>query len=246
MTTTTAAPEEIAIPGTHDWVTAEVTRTVPAADGARVLDIGAGHGSMSRRLLDAGYAVSACDLCPQNFQVPDIECRQVNADGALPYDDGSFDLVICIEVVEHLESHRRLFSEVRRVLAPDGRFVFTTPNVLSLKSRMTFLLTGYFYSHGPLEPTELNPVRQHISPFSLDRYRWVLWRCGLELESFTADKLQRSSMLLGGLWPLCRAWGRLRWGASSNLAEQNSATMLFGRTMLLTARKRADGAEWVS
>ncbi len=130
------------------------------------------------------------------------------------------------------------------MLRPEGRFVFTTPNIQSLKSRMTFLLTGYYYSHGPLEPTELNAVRQHISPFTLDRYRWVLWRCGLELVDVTADKLQRSSMLLGGLWPLIRVWGRIRWGASTNVSDQNSATMLYGRTMLVTARQRADAGDW--
>ena len=244
MATVPTVPEEIAIPGTHRWVMALIERRFPAGPGHRALDVGAGHGSLSLRLLEAGYDVSACDLDPESFQVSSIECRRVDANGHLPYDAESFDLVTCIEVVEHLENHRRLFADVHRVLRPGGRFVFTTPNVLSLKSRVTFLLTGYFYSHGPLEPAELNPARQHISPFTLDRYRWLLWRCGLEIEDVVVDKLQRSSMLLGGLWPLVKVWGRVRWGASTNLAAQNSPTMLFGRTMFVVARKRPEGGEW--
>lgn len=238
------APEEIAIPGTHRWAARVIERALASAGGRRVLDVGAGEGALCRKLLDLGCDVSACDLYPEIFKLASIDCRRVDADGDLPFETASFDLVTCIEVVEHLESHRRLFAEVSRVLRPQGRIVFTTPNILSLKSRMTFLLTGYFYSHGPLEPSELNPIRQHITPFTLDRYRWVLWRCGLEIEDVGVDHLQNSSMFLAGLWPFVKLWGAVRWGPSSNLAAQNSGRMLFGRTMAITARKRQTPGEW--
>ena len=249
MTATTAnfeppVPQEMAIPGTHASVMRLITRTVPPSKGTRVLDVGAGQGSLSLRLLEAGYEVSACDLDPDLFQLRGIECRAVDAVGALPYESQSFDLVVCVEVVEHLESHRRLFVEVRRLLRRQGRLIFTTPNILSLKSRMTFLLSGYYYSFPPLVPQELAPQTQHISPFTLDRYRWALRRCGLEIVGVATDKFQRSSLCLIPLWPLVKLYGRVRWGGSRNLAQQNSPATLFGRTLFISAQSHPSSGDW--
>jgi ubiquinone/menaquinone biosynthesis C-methylase UbiE len=49
-------------------------------------------------------------------------------DGALPFDDGSFDVVWASEVIEHVADTARWLSEVRRVLVPRGRLLVTTPN----------------------------------------------------------------------------------------------------------------------
>lgn len=58
----------------------------------------------------------------------------------LPFPDGSFDLVVCNAVIEHLQGiHRQVFAEAFRVLAPAGSFVFTTPNLASLLKRVRFL-----------------------------------------------------------------------------------------------------------
>jgi len=46
---------------------------------------------------------------------------------ALPFDDGSFDLVTAFDVVEHVENDRRVFAELTRVLKPDGHLVFSVP-----------------------------------------------------------------------------------------------------------------------
>jgi SAM-dependent methyltransferase len=47
---------------------------------------------------------------------------------ALPFYNESFDLVCCSWVLEHLENPQSVFAEISRVLAPDGSFVFVTPN----------------------------------------------------------------------------------------------------------------------
>jgi len=47
---------------------------------------------------------------------------------ALPFADGSFDLVICSWVLEHLQRPERAFAEISRVLRPGGHFIFLTPN----------------------------------------------------------------------------------------------------------------------
>ena len=46
---------------------------------------------------------------------------------ALPFADGSFDLVTAFDVVEHVEDDRRVFDELTRVLKPDGRLIFSVP-----------------------------------------------------------------------------------------------------------------------
>ena len=64
---------------------------------------------------------------------PDIESRVVGDIQALPFRDGSFDLVTANMVVEHIESPVEMLSELYRVLARDGLFVMLTPNVSNYK-----------------------------------------------------------------------------------------------------------------
>lgn len=236
MSSATDTPREMAVPGTHAKVLRLLVHEIPAV--ARILDIGAGEGSMSKRLLDHGYAVEACDLYPELFRVAGVECKHVDAaTGALPYEDGSLDAALAVEVVEHLESHRAFFCEVARLLKPGGKFIFTTPNILSLKSRLRFLMTGYFHSHGPLNPGEFDPPRQHITPFTLDRYRFMLSQCGLELQSATTNKLGNTSRMFYWLAPIIRLAARRRFGASPSVRMQNSRIALLGRNVMIVARK---------
>ena len=59
------------------------------------------------------------------------QCRYVQASAsALPFKDGSFDLITGFEVIEHLVDWRDLLKEARRVLAPHGVFLVSTPNRL--------------------------------------------------------------------------------------------------------------------
>ncbi|MHC4339615.1 MAG: class I SAM-dependent methyltransferase [Planctomycetota bacterium] len=60
----------------------------------------------------------------------------------LPHDDGFFDPVTIRDVCEHLENFRHAIREAARVLARGGLLVVSTPNVLSMKSRWTFLTRG--------------------------------------------------------------------------------------------------------
>ncbi|MGH8496377.1 MAG: methyltransferase domain-containing protein [Gammaproteobacteria bacterium] len=228
----------MAVRGTHENVLRLVCEQFPQRD-ADALDVGAGRGGLSRQLRDAGFRVQACDLDPQAFAVAGIECRRVDASGGLPYADESFDLVLAVELVEHIEDHAAFFDEISRVLRPGGKALFTTPNILSLKSRMRFLLSGYFYSFGTLDPAVRDPASQHITPFTLDRYLWRLAQSGLTLSRLATDKRQTSSLLLGFLLPLTRLWARIGQGASPSVAMQNSAVALFGRKLVVIARKSA-------
>ena len=91
--------------------------------GKYALDIGCRDGYWSKRLIDKGYSVSALDLEPKYKPA-----LKHNIESGLPFNDQSFDLVWCTEVIEHLYKPRYLLKEIERVLKPKGMAVLTTPN----------------------------------------------------------------------------------------------------------------------
>lgn len=232
-----ATPQEIAIPGVHQLVFKVAAKHIGRASETRVLDVGAGQGAFSQRLVEAGYDVAACDMFPEMFRCAGVECRQANVQEQLPYDDGEFDTVVALELVEHLESQLGLFREIARILKPGGTFVFSTPNIMSLKSRLRFLFTGYLNNHPPLDPDEYDPVHQHIAPCSPDLYQFILARAGLKLTHVEADKYQKSSLWLSWLSPIVRMCARTSLGNASGVRMQNCPAALLGRTMVGIARK---------
>jgi SAM-dependent methyltransferase/glycosyltransferase involved in cell wall biosynthesis len=203
----------------------------------RVLDLGAGSGGMSRLMHATGYRVEACDLEPSLFQYRAVACLRADLTDRLPYDDSSFDGVVCVEVLEHIDGHERLFQEVERVLKPGGVFLFTTPNVMSIKSRLSFLWTGFEHSFYPLEVGDQTPQQWHISGYGGNRYRFVLGLAGLELREVVCDKYSRTSLAFAWLAPLIWLRSRLRHRGAVGARFNNSLSALFGRTMIGIARK---------
>jgi ubiquinone/menaquinone biosynthesis C-methylase UbiE len=98
---------------------------------SHVLDLGCGRGGVVELFwrdvkLAAGLDPDVPSLAEHRAPgMPVIRGRGEH----LPFAEGSFDLVVCLWVLEHLERPEAVFREVRRVLRPDGHFVFLTPNL---------------------------------------------------------------------------------------------------------------------
>ena len=60
----------------------------------------------------------------------------------LPFDDASFDLIACVEGIEHVVDRHKTLRELRRVLKPGGVMLITTPNLLSLRARFAYAFAG--------------------------------------------------------------------------------------------------------
>jgi SAM-dependent methyltransferase len=102
----------------------------------RVLNAGAGAGSLTASLLAHGYRVTSVDMSdPFLEQLRAITAahgdRESDVQWAdltqLPFPDGSFDGVVCGEVLEHIDDDRAALRELCRVLRPGGVLVATVP-----------------------------------------------------------------------------------------------------------------------
>ena len=98
----------------------------------RVLDLGAGHGIFGSILAKRGCKVTFAD--ETNFLMKSLQnadFRQINIDS----DDlkvlGTFDLVICSNVLEHLSKPQKFLSQIQNLLSPGGYFFLSWTNWLS-------------------------------------------------------------------------------------------------------------------
>jgi 2-polyprenyl-3-methyl-5-hydroxy-6-metoxy-1,4-benzoquinol methylase len=120
--------------------------------GGTLLDVGCGGGALWGFVHDQietylGVDAVRYDALPDSctFFQADLDTAQV------PLPDESADVVVAIEIIEHLENPRAFFRELTRLVKPGGLIVLTTPNQLSLLSKMTFLVRGQFnaFQEGP-------------------------------------------------------------------------------------------------
>lgn len=77
----------------------------------------------------------------------------------IPFDDGTFDVVLCSEVIEHLDSPSHLLREAFRVLVDNGFLILTTPNIARIRNRKSFFFHGISPNICP--PGEYNPFSSH-------------------------------------------------------------------------------------
>lgn len=103
----------------------------------RVLDVGCGEGVL------VGEYAGRLDILGVDLNYASDRVRQGSV-LALPFGDGSFDAVLCLDVLEHLApaDQPAALGELRRVVVPGGTVLLSLPNLAHLQSRVHFLLSG--------------------------------------------------------------------------------------------------------
>jgi ubiquinone/menaquinone biosynthesis C-methylase UbiE len=157
-------PEDPGPPPAH---VANFVNALAPAD--RALDLGVGDGRVAEgieavRLVGADVSQVALDRARR--RLPQAELILVQPDEPLPFADNEFDLVTCIETLEHVRDVQLALSEIRRVLRPGGRLALTTP----VASRWRVLFRGMEHPFSP-----------HIRAFSRRSLRTTLETMGFQV-----------------------------------------------------------------
>ena len=119
------------VPGRLKWFDRQIDW-----QGKAVLDLGCAGGFMAEALAERGADVTGIDPAADAVDAARVHARatglrigyDVGVSEALPYDDSSFDAVVCVDVLEHVADLNKVLSEVARTLRPGGLFLFDTIN----------------------------------------------------------------------------------------------------------------------
>jgi SAM-dependent methyltransferase len=110
--------------------------------GQRVIDCGCGEGYGTALLAETAALTVGLDRDPQvvayaarKYDHAERATFVAASADLLPFQDGSIDVVVCFQVLEHLPDPQDFVREVQRVLAPGGVFLLTTPNLLVTGAR---------------------------------------------------------------------------------------------------------------
>jgi ubiquinone/menaquinone biosynthesis C-methylase UbiE len=213
----------------------------------RVLDIPSGAGAFTKRLLDKDIEVHSADI-ENIMQIKNPSFREADMNKILPYDNGFFDAVVCIDGIEHLEQPFHFIRECFRVLKPGGSVIISTPNINALRSRWRWFWTSH-HNKGklPLNENKPSPLH-HINLMSYQRLRYILHSSGLNIVCVTTNRVKLISWWYAVFIPFAYFFTVLVYRSEKDKKQREanskiikhlfSKSLLFGETMIVQAVKR--------
>lgn len=159
--------------------TGRANRLIPAELRAgRILDIGCGSYPyfLAHTAFTEKFAVDQLPMPSETARRNQIEffALDLNSEPHLPFDDGYFDAVTLLAVVEHLDpdSLAQLFKESRRVLRPGGMVILTTPAAWA---------DGLLHLMAHLNLVSAEEIHEHAFAYTLPLLGWHFGQAGFAM-----------------------------------------------------------------
>ena len=235
-------------------------RRLPGFPNLSILDLSCGEGEVLSQLAAEGCQVRGTHFRSDDYIIVDRGKLEifpittgVDLGKPLPFQESSFDVILMTEVLEHLDSHFLVLSEVSRVLRSGGFFVFSTPNLQRLHSRLQFFLTAkhkLIRRRVGWDQSSADRYAFHIGCVDFPLIHAALGWEGLEICRLGLTQLKLKSLLLSPLWPLVWLSCRLtvdkdaRRNPILKQTEQalnhwlSHPAMLFSEQLLVVAQRR--------
>ncbi len=174
-----------------------IERRVGGLDGKTLLDIGCGGGVLSEALAVRGARVTGIDMAGQAIEVAklhllesglDIDYRLTTAEDLAAQHAQCFDVITCLEMLEHVPDPESIVAAAARMLKPDGVLVLSTLNRNPRAFALAIIGAEYLLQ---MLPRGTHEYRKFIKPSELAA---VLRRNGLEVDDISGISYN----------PLCR------------------------------------------
>lgn len=138
--------------------------------GKKILDMGCGEGVFVKELKKQGHDIQGLDF---NYESELVKKGSILA---APYNDKSFDIILCLDVIEHLNPADQpvAFKEIYRLLKDDGQFICSLPNFAHLASRFAFFFLG--------RPLRTATIDRHPGDRSYGEYKKVIQETGFKID----------------------------------------------------------------
>jgi len=233
-------------PNTVHMSRVKIAGMVVGAGHSKVLDLPAGSGALTHLLGERGVHVVPADLNPDRFIVARPACVYADMNAILPFEDNTFDAMVCIEGIEHIENPHLLAREANRILKKQGMLYISTPNILSIRSRLSTVLRGYpvdlHYMRDMNPSTGVERPRDHINTIGFLELRYVLTQYGFDVRPPHTNRFQKKHSLFYRFLRLLMAFrGKRAASKDPHIAVVRrmllSDEVLFGEALILEAVK---------
>lgn len=236
-----------------NYLLEKIIKVFSKENPGKVLDLGCGDGDYSIKLQELGFEVIAADLDVERFRYKDkINFKVCDATKILPFSDNSFDYVLSTELIEHVRNPYSVIKEIYRVINKDGKFILSTPNILSLKSRIRYLFEGcYEYFREPPLDQAKNPkeviYNLHLIPWRYHELEYLLTDSGFKIEGIYTSNYEG----FGWFFLLPLIFFQLRGKQKRSIKKEGidysrinkiilSKEILFGRHLIIKNIKQQD------
>jgi 2-polyprenyl-3-methyl-5-hydroxy-6-metoxy-1,4-benzoquinol methylase len=219
----------------------------PLPTGSSVLDVPCGAGALTLALRSRGLNAHGVDVDPSAAAVLHDHFTAADLSVGIPCGDRSFDVVVSVEGIEHLENPFAFLREMHRVLRPSGRLVLTTPNIASLRSRVRFFGSGFYHQDPrPLDESARHPLH-HIALRTLSDLRYAMHTTGLRVVEVGSTHVKPISYAYALFAPWTAVYTAMAFRKEKNAAQRErnrdirrallSPAVLFGENLMLVAER---------
>lgn len=184
-----------------------------AGNPQRVLDVGCSSGYLAGPLAERGATVVGIENDPLAAAAARNVCGEVLEGDVetmeFSFTAGSFDLVLCGDLIEHLSDPGAFLRRVRPLLATDGRLVIATPNVANWAMRLGLLVGRWRYTErGILDRTHRHLFTRKTLTETVTGAGFLIeeWDLTAPVPLIGTPRVERLAHAIAGAWPSLLAY----------------------------------------